>query len=354
VVPKVKNRSSINTALDLLVRLKPDRAKLDPVIQAMMDDADDSSVYTITSYLSNGRLQVSLKTALKCWNSKNRNVRQSIGREMVLRIPPDESVKEIIEGLASADWEEVAMSADYVARHRVKQAAAPLVDALQKHAAEERARGALARTRIMPYEAAQTRGRLVAAFRALGPEELVKGWLAAGGGPSRLALVGMIGELDLKPLAGELIAALDDKDPQVRQAAARALATIPHPEAGAKLEALLKDESIPVRRAALQSLAQAKGTAATPVALAQLRSEHPDVQAMAVEVLPTMNLDLVLDELTKEAALANAMTRYALAALVAHHGDGVLHRVIARTAGKLSVDDLQAMVRLIQSARGLR
>jgi hypothetical protein len=349
-IPKVRNRSNINSILDLLVRLKPERTKLDPVVQSLLEEADDSSIYTITSYLSNGRLQVSLKTALKCWNGKNRTIRQSVGREVVLRVPPDESLKEVLDLLSSADWEDVSLAADYVARHRVRQAAAPLVDSIQKQQADDRQR----LRRMQPYEATQLRSRLVAAFRSLGPEELIKGWLSAGGPPSRLSLVVLIGELDLRTLVGEVVEALSDKDAQVRQAAARSLATRPHPDAGTKLEALLKDESVPVRRAALQSLAAAKGAAATATVLAQLRSDQPDVQAMAVEVLPSMNLDLVLDDLTKEASLGNAMTRYALAALVATHGDTVLHRVIARVGGKVSIEELQGMVRLIQSARGVR
>jgi HEAT repeat protein len=359
-IAKMKPRSNVSPALDLLVRLKPERSKLDPVLQAMLEEADDSSCFTITNYVSSGRLQVSLKTALRCWNCKARNVRQSGGREAVLRVAPDESVQEIVDLLGSSDAEEIGLAADYVGRYRLRQAAAPLVEALQKQSAEERLRrdpAAFGVARRIPYpgiDSLQVRTRLIAAFRALGPEDLIKDWLAAAGPPPRQVLVGLIGELDLRPLAALVVAAAGDKDALVRQAVARALATLPNPDAGAALESLLKDESIPVRRAALQSLAQVRGAAATSIVLEQLRTGPPDVQAMAVEVLPAMNLDLVLDDLTRGQALEGAMTRYAIAGLVAAHGESLLHRVMARAAGKLSADELQAMVRLIQSARGLR
>ena len=89
-------------------------------------------------------------------------------------------------------------------------------------------------------------------------------------GYDRGTLVGLIGELDLRTLAGEVVSAVDDKDAAVRQTAARALAGLPHPDAAKKLEGLLKDESIAVRRVALQSLAQVKGAAATPIVLAHI------------------------------------------------------------------------------------
>jgi len=47
-------------------------------------------------------------------------------------------------------------------------------------------------------------------------------------------------------------------------------------------------------------------------------------------------------------------TKYALASLVATHGDSLLHRVMARVGSKLSADELQTMVRLIQTARSYR
>jgi len=109
-----------------------------------------------------------------------------------------------------------------------------------------------------------------------------------------------------------------------------------------------------VRRAALLSLAQLQGPAATPKVLEQLRSNHADMQAAAMEVLPSMNLDVVLDELTKESNLGSHMTRYALAYLIVQQGDTMLHRVMARVGAKMTSDDLGSMIRLIQSARGYR
>ena len=357
VLPKMKNRSAAIQMLELVAKLKPDRAKLDTALQAMTEDGDDGTNYQVLNYITSGRLQPSLKTMIRFWRTGNRSYRQSYNtREAVLRGVPDDSVKELIGWLGSADAEDAALAADYVAKHKVAEAAVPLVEALQK-IAEERAGGPGQGAMVFPRGAyvgpqGPVRPKLVGALRALGAEGLVKGWLAAGGPPSRSALVGLIGDLELRPLAGEVLAALEDKDPEVRRAAARVLASLPHADAAARLEARLKDENIPVRRAALLSFAQLRGPAATGTVLEQLRSDHADLQAAAMEVLPSMNVDLVLDELTKEAALGRPMTRYALAYLVVQQGDAMLHRVMARVGPRLSPEDLGTWIRLIQAARG--
>ena len=83
--------------------------------------------------------------------------------------------------------------------------------------------------------------------------------------------------------------------------------------------------------------------------LAQLDSKDPDLQAAAVEVVPDMDLDAVLEQLTSEDRIGRQVTRQALAALVVRHGQPMLHRVLARTAGKLEPKDLEEMIRVIRS-----
>ena len=67
-----------------------------------------------------------------------------------------------------------------------------------------------------------------------------------------------------------------------------------------------------------------------------------------------MEADAVLEELTKEANLAKPTMRYALAVFVVYQGEASLHRVMARAAGKISVDEFQATIRLVQASRTWR
>lgn len=352
LLPKIRNRSNSYQMFELLFALKPEKAKLDAALEAFLDgDTADEMRTHVLSYISQGRLSVSLKMVLKFW--KVNRSQQSYSREAVLRTPPDESVGEIIALFASSETEDLMMAADYVARHRVKAAGAAIAEALQKYA-EERPPG----TPVVYYAGRpywqdhQIRGKLIQALRGLGLEDQVRQWLASSGPPSRPAAVALIGELEIRGLAGEVVKLLEDKDPLVRREAARAASGLRLAEAVPKLEARLKDESIPVRRSSLSALAKIRGTAATATVLEQLRADHPDVQAAAVELLPSMDLEAVLNELTKEANLGNSFMRYALAVVISSQGETALHRVMARAGGKLSIDDFQGMVRLIQATRG--
>ena len=64
-----------------------------------------------------------------------------------------------------------------------------------------------------------------------------------------------------------------------------------------------------------------------------------------------MDLDVVLAHLTVEDRVGRQLTRQALAMLVVRHGQPMLHRVLARTSGKLAPADLEEMIRVIRSLR---
>jgi hypothetical protein len=352
VFPKVRGYAATQL-LELALPFKPDRARLDAAIRAFLDsDADENGRSNVLGYLQQGRLQVSLSTVLKCW--KQPRSRPYV-QEAVLRTPPDESVGEILAWIASPQIEEVHLAVDYVARQKVVQASAALVEAWQKHAVDAVVgiptlgpRGAYS-----PYYAdGSLRQKLAAAMRAVSIEDVARRWLGSESGPARTTVLSIAAELELRGLAPEIVACLDDREAAVRKEAARASGALKLAEAAARLEALLKDEQVPVRRAALQALARARGAAATALVLDQLATGHPDVQAAAIEALPSMDVDAALDALTREPLVAKPVVKQALASLIVHLGEPGAHRVLARVEGKVPADELTSIVRLLQASRG--
>lgn len=156
-------------------------------------------------------------------------------------------------------------------------------------------------------------------------------------------------EADLAAMGEAVVPLLEKARPG---AGAEAAADLKLAEAAPRLEPLLKDGDLTVRAAGLRALAKVRGAAATPTVLAQLRADAPDVRAAAVELLPLMDLDAVLGELTRPESLAQPFLRYALASLVASTGESGMHRVMARAGDRLAADDFLALVRLVQAARG--
>jgi HEAT repeat protein len=229
------------------------------------------------------------------------------------------------------------LAADYAARHHVLSAAEPLMLAIDRLGPDER----------------QTRPHLIQVIRSLEVEARAAQWLKSGQ-PSRSSVLTLIGELQLKSLGADVAASLEDKDPVVRRQAALALGQLKYVEWAPGLEARLKDENYDVRRAALKSIAALQGKSATKTILEQLRSDNPDLQATAVEVLPLMDMDLVIQELTRPDSLNRSISKYALAVLLVNSDESVLHRVMARIGAKLSPDELTGMIKLIQSVRTSR
>lgn len=363
-VPKIKNRYAAVQILQTAANLKPDKAKLDTAVRAMLEsDPDDNTRSTLLNSLSTGRLTASLRTLLGYWKSNRRTPLsyQSYLREAILRSTPDEAVKELMENLSSADPEDVLLAVDYASRHKLTETVGPLVEALSRHSAEDRPKelpAAFGGSVVQPtyrVNDSQIRPRLVQVLRALGVESRFRDWLGgAAGGPPRIALAVAIGELELKGLSAETTRLLSDPDPAVRRGAARTLGAFKQADGIPALEACLKDENLSVRRSALHAIVRIRGAGATAMVLEHLRAEHPDTQAAAIEVLPYMEADAVIDELTKEASLAKGTFRYALAVFLVHQGEGALHRVMTRISGKLSTEELQSLIRLVQTARGWR
>ncbi len=361
-LPRVKSRQTALQLLQTAVSLRPDKSKLDLAIRGMLEgDLDENLRSQLLSQISSGRYPISLKTALSVWKG-SRPYRQNYGtyvREALLRAEPDDSVKELLEGLGSAEAEEVLLAADYAGRHKLADAAVPLVEALHRFAGEDRAREippGTGRVRSAYYvDENQVRPRLGQVLRTLGIDAQLKKWLGgAAGGPPTAALLTVVGELELRSFAGDVTAMLEGKEAPLRREAARVLGTLRHAPSVPALEARLRDEDVSVRRAALHAVVRIRGSAATPLVLAQLRSESPDVQAAAYEVLPYMEPDAVIEDLTKDENLAKPQMRYALAVFLAQNGDAALHRVMARVAGKISCEDLQSAVRLVQAAKAWR
>ena len=85
-----------------------------------------------------------------------------------------------------------------------------------------------------------------------------------------------------------------------------------------------------------------------------LRSESADDRAAALEVLPWMDVDKVLDDLTSEAGLARRGSKYALAVLITAHGNAILHRVMARVGDRVNAEEMHSLVRLVQFGKALR
>lgn len=335
MIPKMRNRSMIYQLLEIVRGMKPDRAELMTAMEALLTaETDDEVKQNVLSYIVQGRLPAPLKPLVACWK-RDKELRDNYLREAVLRAPPDESAKEITDLLASPEPDDVTLALDYLSRHRVPSAATALLQALERFGPDEK----------------QVRPRLIQSLKGLAIQDPLKELLKSSGPPSRPAVLAAIGELQIRSLAPDVAACLEDKDPAVRRQAAAALAGLRYVEAAPALEARLADENHEVRRAALSSLAALRGRAATRTVLQQLFSENPDLQATAVEVLPTMDLDAVLDELTKPEALAKGITRYALANLLVKTDESTMHRVMARIGAKMSMDDLTAMVKLIQSVR---
>jgi HEAT repeat protein len=334
ILPKLKNRSYIFQLLETVRQMKPDRAELAAAVESLLvSDMDYDTKYNIFSYISQGRLPCTLKALLKCWqNDDERRSYSSYMREAILKTPPDGSLPEMLELLQSSTQEDVFLAADYVSRQRVASAVEPIMKALDR----------------WPDDAA-LRQRLTQCLRLVNMEEKAREWLKAG--TSRISVISTIVELQLRKLAPDVAACLEDQDPAVRIRICRALASLGYKEGASALEGRLKDDNVDVRRAALKSLAALQGKSATRTILQHLQSDSADMQACAVEVLPQMDLDVVLEELTKPETMNKPMMRYALAVLLVSGDESIMHRVVARLGAKATSDDLTALIRFIQAVR---
>lgn len=330
LLTKVRNSYQVQQLFEAALRLKPDRGEIDAAVLAVLESAGED--HQILSILRDDRAGLSFPVLLRAWKL-GQTARAYVG-PTILRRKPDGSEKELLAWLGSRENEEILLAADYVGRHRVVTAAQPLFEAL----------------RARPAGDAVVRPRLVAAFRALGAVDVVRGWIKEGA-PSRPAVLSLAAELGLRELAPDLAALLADADPAVRREAARTLGVFRHEESAPKLEALMRDPSVPVRCEALRALGRIRGPAATSLVLEQLLGQEPDLQAAAVELVPAMDPDAALAALTTDANLGRPIVRYALASMIVSGGEAMLHRVMARVAGKVPAEELHSLVKLIQASR---
>jgi len=331
LIPKIQNYNISYQLLEIARNLKPERAAMEACIGAILEGDDENMRNNVLNSLRQGRYPAPLRSLLKCWRS-NPSLRPHLIREPILASPPGDAVADVLDLFKSADPDDVQLAIDYVARQKVAAGA-----------------GALAK---LAEESPELRPRALLALKTLRCVEEVRKWIAGQGGPGRRAAIALAGELAWAETGPEIARCLDDPDPAVRKDAAVAVGAMKVAEAAPKLEALIKDGDSGVRRAAVLSLAALQGKGATKTVLAQMRSENADVQAAAVEALPLVDAELALAELTTEEALGRPITRYALAFMIVKGGQATLHRVMARIGTKLSVDDLNGLVRLIQTTQG--
>jgi hypothetical protein len=336
IIPRLRSSSS---ALEMLLQMKVERPRLEAAVKTLLeaDGLDDLHTY-LMNYIQSGRLPAPLSSLLACWD-REPHLRQYYLPQAIQRATPDESVEKLLEWLKSPDPEAASLAADYVLRHRVARAVPALIEAIKSDGGGVHG----------------FRAKLVQTLKALNPEEQMRPWIAAGGGPlPRADLLDLAADLQLRSIAPDVVGCLKDPDPAIRRAATVTLGQLAYAQAAPALEGLLQDADSHVRTAALLALVRIQGPAATGIVLKHLFSEDAAVQAAALDAVPMVDLDQVVDELTKEANLTRHISRYALAVLVAREGERVLHRLMARAGERLSVEELNAMVRLIQSARGGR
>jgi len=331
LIPKIQAYNAAYQLLEMARGLKPERAAMEECISAILEGDDLNLKNHALNMIQQGRTFVSLKALVGWWRA-HPEIRPYNLREPILRTPPGDAADEVVSLLKSTDPEDVQLAIDYVGRQKVVPAAAALLKAGE--------------------ESPELRARILQSFKILRCEEEVRKWIAGQGGPGRRAAIALAAELGWAGAGPEIVKCLDDSDAGVRREAAAAAGSLKVTDAAPKLEALLRDADVGVRRAALLSLAAVQGKGATKTVLAQMRSDDADIQAAAVEALPLVDPEQVLAELTTAEALGRPITRYALAFLIVKGGAATLHRVMARLGAKMSADELNAQIRLIQSVPG--
>lgn len=347
LLPKLTNSSQVTQLLELVARMKIDPARLNAALDRLLSpETDESIAGQVMGYINNGRIDAPLSTILRCWRDFPA-WRQSALKNALMRTKPDESVGGVFLMLESADPDETATAADYIAKHRIVEGAEPLLAALVR-TPEPATSGVV----IYPYytQPAGARARILAALRTLKADELAAGWLD-GGGPDPAHVIALVAELKLTALAPRVAERLGHADPEIRRRAASAVAALGFAGAADLLRERLKDEHAGVRADSLRALGRLEGAGATRTVLDQLLGGDADLQAAAIELLPQMDLDAVIDTLTTPENVQRYIVRYAIASLVASTDRAVLHRVMTRAGESLKAEDLHEMIRLIQTTR---
>lgn len=359
-IPEVRVPNHAVQLLQLAAGFKPDPAKLDAVVRTLVEeDADTSTQYTLYNAFASGQIRVSLGTLLELWKRPGdvRGTYANYLRQAVLRADPDASVGTLKAWVGSEDLKDALLAADYLGRHRVADAIVPMAEALYVRLSNPRAGTVMRWSGIQAVgntaESQQVVGRIAHVLRSMEVGKRIPAWLEGGeGAPSRPAVFAVIGELGLTEHAATVARRLEDPDTAVRREAVRVLGKIGGVAEVGALRARIGDESRAVRREALAAVCRILGWEATPTVLEQLRSKDPDLRAAALGELPAMDPDAVLEALTEGEHAGKPWTRYALAVLVVHHGEAMLHRVMARVGDTVSPKELEEAIRLVRSGRG--
>lgn len=334
-LPKMRDRNMLMQVIEIVARLDTDpEAIADAVDKVFHEKADDVMVTNMLSYISQGRIKAPLRTMLRLWDEQS-YLRQSYLRNAILKSQPDKSVDRMYTMLDSTAQDEVLLAIEYIGKHRLTDGLAPMIQRFNKSDARE-------------YN---YRPRIIQNLKALRPAKKLKEWLASGGPPPRLAVIPVVVALGLADLGPDVAACLDDEDPEVRAAAASALSGMKYGEAVVKLMKMIDDKSPTVRAAALRSVAMIQGKKATALMMKHLLADDPDMQAAAVEHLPQMDLDVVIETLTSDENLDRYIVRYAIATMMAHGDKATMNRIMARVGDRLSTEELNAMIRLIELVR---
>lgn len=324
-------------------KLEPKPEEISAFADAFVSsDPPDDMINQFFSHVSQGIVKLPLRTMLRLWKTYAR-ARQNYLREALLKTKPDDAVKDVLALVESSELDEVSLGADYIGRQKVADGAAPLAEALMRFPSQ-----ATNQYFDPSYGTVNVRTVIVRNLRLLNVERQAKAWFASSGPPSRVALLALTTELNLKSLAPEVAGCLTDASADVRREAARVLETFKHAESAPALEALIGDRDAGVRAAALHALTRVSGKAATATALKHLYGEDPDLAATALDGLPILDFDAVLAELSRPERAGQYLTHYALAQLIARGDATTLHRIVVRFGEKLPIDKIDDMVSLIQ------
>ncbi len=169
----------------------------------------------------------------------------------------------------------------------------------------------------------QQRG-VLRAFGDPNPKTLLAAELSGGLVPQRLlaSAKGMSSkDSDYKAATDELEHGLQDKDPEVRSAAAQALGQLDDKAAVPELVKLLQDQAPIVRSAAAQALVQLGDKAAVPELVKLLQDQASDVRSAAAQALGQLDDKAAVPELVKLLKDQASFVRSAAAQALVQLGD---------------------------------
>jgi HEAT repeat protein len=333
ILPKVHDVYKICETLERIRGVDPEQIR--ETVDVLLEKFEGTSgASTLLSKIADGRMNASLRTLLILWTAHPRD-REYHLRSAFLRAIPDESLPQLLKWLSGEDDMEVELAADYAARHQIREAFLPLVEALENLSSHE----------------SQLRDKLLRSLQRLHVEEEVKKGLADGKPISQRQALRVVADLEWVGMKQEVLHLLEAEDPEIREQACRTAAVLNLSEAIPRLDRLWSDPAVSVRGAALQALVRMQREKACEFLLRGVLSDEPELQASALEVLHLGKVEPLLNGLLEEKVLPRSSVQYALCLLIVEHGEPLLHRVMARAGGSLSSESMRATIDLIRTAR---